>query len=88
MRKNCEKKQTLENQALDEFLYAFTLMRKNPPPRPANLPLPTPLQKPRFFYTFTHKRNKRNKMRKIFENQGFEAFRKSFRMLFASFSQN
>jgi len=35
-----------------------------------------------------HKHNKRNKMRKIFENQGFEAFRKSFRMLFASFSQN
>jgi len=29
MRKKCVKAQTVENQALDEFLYAFTLMRKD-----------------------------------------------------------
>jgi hypothetical protein len=39
------------------------------------------------FYTFTHNRNKRNKMRKILENQRFEALRKALRMLYASFTQ-
>jgi len=37
MRKNCVKKQILENQALAEFLYAFTHMRKTHPK-----PAPTP----------------------------------------------
>ena len=63
-------------------------MRKNPPPRPApTLGTIFALQETQHFYTFTHKRNKRNKMRKIFENQELEALRKSLRMLYACFTQ-
>jgi hypothetical protein len=95
MRKGCGKtcgiKQIVENQALREILSAFPHMRKDisqtrrsDPPRPLARFLHS---RTRFFYTFTLNRNMRNKMRKTFENQGFEFFRKSFRMLSASFPQ-
>jgi hypothetical protein len=45
------------------------------------------MQKPDFFNTFTLMRNMRNKMRKILENQGFEALRSPLRKLYASFTQ-
>jgi hypothetical protein len=85
--KDCVKKQIVENQALDEFLYAFTHMRKNIPTKPIR-PTDRPFsQLARFFYTITLMRNMRNKIHKIFENQGFEALRKSLRMLYACFTQ-
>jgi len=31
-------KQSIENQALERFLFAFSLMRKDHPPKPANPP--------------------------------------------------
>jgi DNA-binding transcriptional regulator PaaX len=83
--KNCVKKQIVENQALREILYAFTHMRKDPPPNPHQTRWHDFCsQKPDFFYTFTLNRNMRNKMRKILENQGFGLLRKALRMLYAN----
>ena len=89
MRKRCVKKQIIENQALERFLYAFTLMRKDQSQTHPTHPLARFLQaKMRFFYIFTYNRNKRNKINKILENQGFEALRKALRkalrMLYAN----
>jgi membrane-bound lytic murein transglycosylase len=88
MRKNCGMKQIVENQALEQFLSAFPHMRKDishqaRPPTWHDFCR----QKTRFFNTFSYKRNKQNENRKIFENQGFELFRKSFRKHSASFPQ-
>jgi hypothetical protein len=82
MRKKCVKAQIVENQALEQFLYAFTLMRKDLPTQ-ARRPTWHDFcsQKPRFFNTFTLMRNMRNKMRKILENQRFEALRKALRKM-------
>jgi hypothetical protein len=93
--KTCGIKQIVENQALADILSAFPHMRKDiSQTRPTHLPTDQSVswhdfctQEPDFFYTFTLMRNMRNKMRKTFENQGFEFFRKSFRMFSASFPQ-
>jgi hypothetical protein len=83
--KNCVKKQTVENQALERFLYAFThITKKVSPLTPPTHPWHDFCrQDPQQFYIFVYMRNMRNKMRKILENQRFEALR----MLYACFTQ-
>jgi hypothetical protein len=84
--KNCVKKQIVENQALREILYAFTHMRKDPPPNPHQTRWHDfCTQEPDFFYTFTAKPEKlrnRNAV-KLLESQGFEAFQFSLQRLYA-----
>jgi len=70
------------------FFPHFRICGKTRPPKPTPTHPTLPLQKPDFFNTFLHKRNMRNKMHKILENQGFGLFRKSFRIHSAFFPQN